>query len=113
MRMKLTIGWSKPSAISSFELCTTPCMVTPDAYGTALPDNPNRPQLAEDPAAARARAVDHQRKDDRGLNARGRADGDIRARAHAARLRAAIRRGPPALIRARSFLMRWQPHRIF
>ncbi len=37
------------------------------------PRFPHRPQPAEDPAAARSRAVDHQRKDDRGLHARGRA----------------------------------------
>jgi hypothetical protein len=41
-----------------------------------LPHDPHRPQPAEDPPAARARAVDHQRKDDRRLHARGRADGD-------------------------------------
>src|SRR6476646_6068298 len=42
--------------------------------------NPNRPQPAETPAGARpARAIDHQRKNQRGLHAGGRADGDSRA----------------------------------
>jgi hypothetical protein len=43
-------------------------------HDTALSHDPDRPQPAEDPTAARARAVDHQRKDDRGLHARGWAD---------------------------------------
>jgi Flp pilus assembly protein TadB len=41
-----------------------------------------RPQPAKNPAAARARAVDRQRKDDCGLYARGRADRNSGARDH-------------------------------
>jgi hypothetical protein len=36
-----------------------------------------RPLPAANPAAARARAIDHQRKDDRGLYTCGQADGEI------------------------------------
>jgi hypothetical protein len=45
-------------------------------HGTTLPHDPGRPQPAEDPAGARALAINHQRKDDRRLHARGRTDGD-------------------------------------
>ena len=46
-------------------------------HGAPLPDYPDRPKPAEDHRAAdEARAVDHQRKDGRGLCARRRADGN-------------------------------------
>ena len=38
-------------------------------HGTPLPDNPDRPQPAENPAVERGWAVDHQRKDDREFHA--------------------------------------------
>src|SRR3954452_15529307 len=50
-----------------------------ETNGTPL--DHGRPQRSEDPPAERACAVDHQRKDDRGLHTRGRADGNSRARA--------------------------------
>jgi hypothetical protein len=48
--------------------------------GTALPDNPDAPQHANNPAVERGWAVDHQRKDDRGFYARAGADRTVAVR---------------------------------